>query len=608
MSDPDVRERIAALIFPKPRSLEFFGSKMNVSPQVAARDANVTVGTGSGAGAISGAYALRIDEHAITIDAADAAGAAYARTTLAQIVQLAHTAAASAATLPTLVIRDEPDFARRGILLDVSRGKVPTMETLFALIDRFASWKVNELQLYTEHTFAYRGHEAVWRDASPLTPDEVRALDAACRARFIDLVPNQQSFGHMHRWLIHEPYRALAERPDGIDHPFSLRREPYSLCPTDDGSLALIAGLYDQLLPNFTSAQLNVGLDETFDLGTGRSAELCARIGTDRVYVDYLRKIHALAAERGRVMQFWSDVIHKSPARLAEIPRDAVVLDWGYEADHPFDERARTLAASGLAYYVCPGTSAWNSFAGRTQNALANIASAAAAGRAHGALGYLVTDWGDCGHLQPLAASAVGFLAGAGRAWNASDERLADARIAPLLDAHVFHDDAGVTGRAAFDLGNIYRHAGPHTVNGSALFYLLVRADESLDSKRLAGVNAAGLESALAEIEAIRASLAYARLSRADASGVLAEFEWSCALMSLGARIGAARLRASASDRVATRDAAVGAIPKAGRVALAAELAALLDRHGAVWLARNRPGGQRDSRAWLERTLALISA
>ncbi len=593
---------------------------MTIPPDVAAREATATVGAGGDAGASasassaasarSGAYTLRIEENAIAIAGADAAGVAYGTTTLAQIVRLASddAAGAEAAPLPTLVIHDAPDFARRGILLDVSRDKVPTMETLFALIDLFASWKVNELQLYTEHTFAYRGHETVWRDASPLTPDEIRALDAACRARFIDLVPNQQSFGHMHRWLIHEPYRALAERPDGIDHPFSLRREPYSLCPTDTGSIALIGGLYDQLLPNFTSTQLNVGLDETFDLGTGRSADLCARVGADRVYIDYLRKIYALATERGCVMQFWSDIIHKTPARLAEIPRDAVVLDWGYEADHPFDDRARTLAASGLAFYVCPGTSAWNSFAGRTENALANLASAAAAGRAHGALGYLVTDWGDCGHLQPLAASAVGFLAGAGRAWNASDDRLRDARIAPLLDEHVFHDDAGVMGRAAFDLGNVYQHAGAHTNNGSALFYLLVRASESLASKRLAGVNAGGLDAALAEIDAVRASLARSRMSRADANTVLAEFEWACALMSLGARIGTARLRAAASDRPATRDAPIGAIPKAERTALAAELASILEQHGAVWLARNRPGGQPGSRAWLERTLVRLSA
>lgn len=643
MSAPDARARIESLLLPLPRSLEFTGGELPLSsrfavrthPDVAderlraaarelerelrtvrapreaagvrpAREVVVAVRIDSGAGAASsvraGAYTLRVAGDAIDAAGADAAGAYYALVTLGQIARHARAAAA----IPTLVVRDAPAFARRGILLDVSRDKVPTMETLFALVDLFASWKVNELQLYTEHTFAYRGHEIVWRDASPITPDEIRALGAACRARFIDLVPNQQSFGHMHRWLVHEPYRALAERPDGVEHPFSLRREPYSLCPTDEGAIAFVGGLYDQLLPHFASAEFNVGLDETFDVGTGRSADACARQGVDRVYIDYLHKIHALAAERGRVIQFWSDIVHKTPARLAEIPRDAIVLDWGYEADHPFDERARALAAAGLAFYVCPGTSAWNSFAGRTENALANLAAAAAAGRAHGALGYLVTDWGDGGHLQPLAASAVGFLAGAGRAWNAGDARLGDVRVAPLLDAHVFHDDAGVLGRAVFDLGNVYRHAGPRANNGSALFFLAVRATESLESPRLAGVTAAGLDAALAQIGAVHDSFALARSSRADARGVLAELEWECALMTFGARLGAARLRAGAADRGVARGAPIGAIPEAERAALATELSAILDRHAAIWLARNRPGGQSDSRAWLLRTLALL--
>ena len=55
-------------------------------------------------------------------------------------------------------------------MLDISRDKVPTMPTLFALVDRLAEWKINQLQLYIEHTFAYRGHEEVWRNADPMTP------------------------------------------------------------------------------------------------------------------------------------------------------------------------------------------------------------------------------------------------------------------------------------------------------------------------------------------------------------------------------------------------------------------------------------------------------
>ena len=66
--------------------------------------------------------------------------------------------------LPCLQIRDWPDFSRRGVMLDISRGRVPKLETLLELVEQLADFKINELQLYTEHTFAYRQHKSVWRE------------------------------------------------------------------------------------------------------------------------------------------------------------------------------------------------------------------------------------------------------------------------------------------------------------------------------------------------------------------------------------------------------------------------------------------------------------
>src|SRR5439155_11282674 len=115
------------------------------------------------------------------------------------------------------------------------------------------------------------GHEQVWRDASPMTAAEMKELDAYCKERFIELVPNQNSFGHMERWLKHDKYKPLAECPDGFMLPWGIHHEGgFTLNPTDPKSFALIEDLFDQLLPNFTSKQFNIGCDETFDLGLGK--------------------------------------------------------------------------------------------------------------------------------------------------------------------------------------------------------------------------------------------------------------------------------------------------------------------------------------------------
>ncbi|MFQ5990478.1 MAG: family 20 glycosylhydrolase, partial [Candidatus Methylomirabilales bacterium] len=441
-------------------------------------------------------YRLVVEDGGISVIGVDEAGLFYGTCTLTQLMHLhAPATARDPLVFPGLRIDDWPDFLHRGVMLDVSRDKVPTMETLFSLVDLLASWKINQVQLYLEHTFAYRGHEVVWQHASPFTGAEIEALDAFCRERHVELVPNQNSFGHMHRWLIHEPYRQLAECPEGFSHPFSPQREPYGLCPTDPGSLTLLADLYEQLLPHFSSRQFNVGLDETFDLGYGRSAEVCAAKGIERVYLDFLREIHRLVSRHGRTMQCWGDVLRQRPELLSELPKDVIVLEWGYEADHPFFEHCRLFAAAGLRVYVCPGTSSWNSLGGRTDNALSNICRAAEAGHRTGAAGFLTTDWGDNGHLQSLPVSYLGLLAGAGMSWCRSDAANPRSLNMPmLLDVHAFRDQAQVMGRVAYDLGNAYLLAGARLQNGSALFHLLVFADRDLSDLQRKGLTVETLD------------------------------------------------------------------------------------------------------------------
>ncbi len=156
-----------------------------------------------------------------------------ARVSFMRAVTLAQLVALSGGALPVCEIEDAPDFEARGVMLDISRDKVPTMATLFELVDRLAALKINQLQLYTEHTFAYRGHEEVWRDASPMTPEEIRELDVYCLERCVELVPNQNSFGHLERWLALPRYAPLAELPQGgAPLPWGgIHERPTSLCP-----------------------------------------------------------------------------------------------------------------------------------------------------------------------------------------------------------------------------------------------------------------------------------------------------------------------------------------------------------------------------------------
>ena len=109
-------------------------------------------------------------------------------------------------------------------------------------------------------------------------------------------------------------------------------------------------------------------------------------------------------------MQFWGDIILEHPQLVPELPRDVFALEWGYEADHPFAEHGALFSKAGIPFYVCPGTSSWNSIAGRTKNALENQLNAARSGLEHGAVGFLNTDWGDNGHWHRCRSATWDLL------------------------------------------------------------------------------------------------------------------------------------------------------------------------------------------------------
>ena len=208
-------------------------------------------------------------------------------------------------------------------MLDISRSKVPTLETLFDLVDMFSGWKINHLELYTEHTFAYENHREVWAQASPMTGEDILSLDAYCRERFIELVPNQNSFGHMHHWLELPRYNHLAECPEGFEltlHGHTSQMPPFSLNPTDPRSVEFMGELFSELLPHFSSEKFNVGCDETWDVGRGRSARAVEEKGAGRVYLDYLLGIHDLVKRHRRTMHFWGDIIIQHPELVPELP------------------------------------------------------------------------------------------------------------------------------------------------------------------------------------------------------------------------------------------------------------------------------------------------
>ena len=471
-------------------------------------------------------YALTISKNGIEISFRETGGLRAGVATLRQILR------EHGRRLPCLKIRDWPDFPRRGVMLDISRGRVPKLATLLDLAERLADFKINELQLYTEHTFAYRKYKSVWQSWGALTAAEIRKLDARCRELGIDLVPNQNSFGHLREFLAHPPLKKLAEVPAPYESDTGdFIRHPTTLAPNHPGTLPFLRGLYDELLPNFSSRFFNVGCDETWDLGRGQSKKLCERLGKGRVYLGFLQKIHREVSQRDRRMMFWGDIILHHRKLIKELPQNLIALNWGYEADHPFEREAALFAKSKIPFYVCPGTSTWMTLIGRHDNAFANLRAAAKAGREHGAIGYLITDWGDGGHPQPLAVSWLPYLYGAGVSWCAKS--FEEKKLISVLSRDVFHDASEWTVKAALALGLAHRKFGYTETNqtpfGTAIAAPKLGTREMIcrnGAKCYARIPAKKIRAALVEVEKqikiLRGTKAGRQVSPTNAGKILA--------------------------------------------------------------------------------------
>jgi len=522
-------------------------------------------------------YRLRIAPEAVHIDAPDAAGAFYGHATLRQLIH------AHGGRVPLGTIEDWPDLVVRAVMLDVSRDKVPTVETLRALIDRLASWKINQVQLYMEHAFAYRGHEEVWRDASAFTPAEIAELDQFCRERHVELVPNQNCLGHMERWLQHGRYRDLAIAPEGWTDRRGRHRAPTTIDPAKPGSLRLVRDLLHQLLPLFTARRVHVGLDEPWELPDARFGE----------YLAWISSIRDLEELEGWEALMWGDIVGRHPDLLGEIPDSMTVCEWGYEADHPFAARASALSSAGRSFWVCPGTSSWNTLVGRTSNAIQNCHDAAEAALSYGADGYLITDWGDNGHLQYLPVSEPAFAYGAAVSWCLEANH--DIDLASALSAHAFADPTGELVTALLSLGDVHRTVAPQVANMSVLAMHLYYPQLVLGTGYTEGLTDDDLLVADETIVGAMEGLGRARSERSDAALIVDELTTSASLLRI--------LVADARARL-TVDGRIESVPKKVRGQLAHGIDEILVRHRELWQARNRPGGLVDSVTRLERLRA----
>lgn len=363
-------------------------------------------------------YKLSIKKDNIEINASTSKGLFYGIQTLIQIIR------EYGYSLPGVIIEDKPYFKHRGFYHDVTRGKVPKLETLMNLVDKASFYKINELQLYIEHTFAFKGMSEVWIDKDPLTSEEIILLDRYCKNKHIELIPSISTFGHLYEVLRTKSFKNLCELTETTKPEYSFvdRMAHHTLNVTDEDSIKLVGNMLEQFMPLFSSNKFNICCDETFDLGKGKSSKEADRLGIGKLYVDFLNKVISIVKEYDKEIMFWGDVILNHPDLINTIDKDAICVNWNYWCGVE-EKDTRIIAESGRKQYVCPGVGGWSHLMNLMDNAFENIYRMISYGVKYDAIGVLNTNWGDYGHINLLSSSIPGMIYGAALSWNPSIEK-----------------------------------------------------------------------------------------------------------------------------------------------------------------------------------------
>lgn len=367
-------------------------------------------------------YVIIPDGNRLVVIGATAAGVFYGAQTVKQLV----VGDGVQAKLYRATIRDWPAMRYRGFHDDISRGPVPTLDFQKKQIRTLAAYKINFFSPYFEHTLSYDTNPLVAPPGGAMTHGDVKELVAYASQYHVDIIPEQEAFGHLHHLLKYEIYSPLGETPHG-----------HVLAPGQPGSLPLIRQMFAEINSLFPSRFVHLGADETFELGRGQTADRVKSVGIGTVYLDFLRQIVDALRPSGKKFLFWGDVALSSPELVSTIPKDLIAVPWTYGADTSYVRFIKPFRDVGMQTWVAPGVSSWNRVYPNNANALVNIQRFVRDGQLLGATGMINTSWDDDGEAL-FNQTWYGDLFGAAAAWQSGESSI-DAFASSY--GRVFHGD-----------------------------------------------------------------------------------------------------------------------------------------------------------------------
>ncbi|XP_071963251.1 uncharacterized protein [Antedon mediterranea] len=351
-------------------------------------------------------YRLTINHNQIQMTASDSTGLWNCLCTLLQIIRLCKEGG-----IPSLQISDWPDVMYRGVMFDISCGRVPKLDFLLSLVDTLSLLKFNQLHLYM-----MIGQDSSMNIVTMYTPSELLDIDIYCQSRQVQLIPHIDMFNNS---------------------ALTLKQ----------------CKLIQSIISCFPSTKfINFGPQITNLLfPTSNKEEDSDNLKT----VSLCDKLKLIGVSDHHIVQYCANILHSSPQDIQAFPSGSIAMEYGYEADYDFSEFGKVVAESGNCFYTCPGTQAWNSIGGCPEVAVRNIYNATHCSRIYDcAVGLLVTDWAGVAHLNHELISLPAYVTAAGLAWNTyTSLESVHQNLPELINLHICHHERSVLGQVVVEIG-----------------------------------------------------------------------------------------------------------------------------------------------------------
>ena len=350
------------------------------------------------------AYKLTVNRNFIRMEATTATGLFYATQSLKQLYRYAFLKSKSAISIPCMSITDWPNFKIRAWQDDISRGPIVSMDYLKRLIPQMAECKLNAFSLYTEHTFKTKCHPDI-APTDAFTAEEIKELEEFCKPYHIQIIGNQQCFGHFEEILCNPFYSDLADTK-------------WNLNPAKEETYKFLEDHLREVARAYKSPYFNINCDETECLGQGYAKAYVDSIGAETVYYQHINRVNRMLRPYRKRVMMWGDIADKHSEILEHLDKDIFLIAWSYVASDDFNDFLKPYVNSGHKFFVAPGVSLSERVWPKHYEFKDNIANLCRDGYKNGAIGVINTCWDDFGESLTNCA-LYGLAWGAEMSWNA---------------------------------------------------------------------------------------------------------------------------------------------------------------------------------------------